>query len=180
MHNGLPVTPVARTLLDFASVAPPQNVRKAVAEADFLRLLNLHAIDAVTGVGRPGSAKLNRALALHRPEYAPTMSELEDLFLDLCRRHRLPLPEVNVRVGPHTVDALWRGERVVVELDGGDGHSSYARMQRDRDRDLDLRRAGYAVVRYSWRQVTGEAAAVAADVRRALREAASSRSAAAA
>ena len=180
MHNALPVTTVARTLLDFASVAPPENVRKAVAEADFLRLLDLDAIDAVTGVGRPGSAKLNRALALHRPEYARTRSELEDLFLDLCRRHRLPLPEVNVKIDPHTVDALWRGERVVVELDGGDGHSSYARMQRDRKRDLDLRRAGYAVLRYSWWQVTREAAAVVADVRRALREATGSRSVAAA
>ena len=180
MHKGLPVTPVARTLLDFASVAPTQNVRKAVAEADFLHLLDLDAIDAVTGAGRSGSAKLNRALALHRPEYAHTKSEFEDLFLDLCRRHRLPFPEVNVTVGPHTVDALWRGERVVIELDGGDGHSSYARMQRDRERDLDLRRAGCVVLRYSWRQVIGEAAAVAADVRRALREATGSRSAAAA
>src|SRR3954447_14529294 len=31
MHRGLPVTPVARTLLDFASVAPLAAVRKAVA-----------------------------------------------------------------------------------------------------------------------------------------------------
>ena len=168
IHNGLPVTPVARTLLDFAAVAPPQNVRKAVAEADFQKLLDLDAIDALTGIGRPGSAKLNRALALHRPEYARTRSELEGLFLDLCRRHRLPLPEVNVRIGPHTVDALWRDERVVVELDGGDGHASYGQMQRDRGRDLFLRRRGCSVLRYSWRQVTGQGRDVVADIRRVL------------
>jgi very-short-patch-repair endonuclease len=168
MHKGLPVTPVEKTLLDLASVAPLERVRKAVAEADFRQRLDLGAIDRVTGVGRPGSAKLKRALALHRPEYARTRSELEILFLDLCRRHRLPLPEVNVKVGPHTVDALWRAERLVVEVDGGDGHTSYAQMQRDRQRDLDLRRAGNSVLRYSWRQVRRQHAEVAADVRRAL------------
>ena len=68
MHRGLPVTPVARTLLDLASVAPLDRVRKAVAEADFLRLLDLDAIDALTSVGRNGSTKLKRALKLHRPE----------------------------------------------------------------------------------------------------------------
>jgi predicted transcriptional regulator of viral defense system len=74
MHRGLPVTPVARTLLDFASVAPLTSVRKAVAKADFHRLIDLEAIDAITGPGRPGSARLKRALSLHRPEYARTLS----------------------------------------------------------------------------------------------------------
>jgi very-short-patch-repair endonuclease len=170
LHKGLPVTPVAETLLDFASVAPLEGVRKAVAEAEFLKLLDLDAIDRLTVAGRPGSAKLKRALALHHPEYARTRSRLEDLFLDLCRRHRLPFPEVNVRVVGHTVDALWRTQRLIVELDGGDGYASYERMQRDRGRDLDLRRAGHTVLRYSWRQVTRERAAVAADIRHALRK----------
>lgn len=176
LRNGLPVTPVARTLLDFASVAPLERVRGAVAEADFHHLLDLDAIDRITGVGRPGSKKLNRALALHRPECARARSELEKLFLDLCRRHRLPFPEVNVKIGPHTVDAVWRDARLVVEVDGGDGHASYSQMQRDRECDLYLRRCGYAVHRYSWWQVTRRHADVAADVRRSLRlSAASSR-----
>jgi len=37
---------------------------------------------------------------------APTRSELERHFLRLCRRHRLPQPEVNVRVDPYEVDFL--------------------------------------------------------------------------
>jgi hypothetical protein len=89
-----PGNPVARTLLDFASVAPLEAVRKAVAKADFQRRIDLEAIDAVTGIGRPGSARLKRALSLHRPEYARTLSPLEAEFLDLCRRHRIPVPEV--------------------------------------------------------------------------------------
>jgi hypothetical protein len=67
MHRGLPVTLVGQTLLDLASVAALKSVRRAVAEADFLHLLDLAAIDEVTGTGRMGLAKLRRALALHRP-----------------------------------------------------------------------------------------------------------------
>ena len=73
-----------------------------------------------------------------------------------------------MRIGPHTVDGLWRDERVVVELDGGDGHASYGQMQRDRERDLFLRRRGFSVLRYSWRQVTAQGREVVADIRRAL------------
>jgi very-short-patch-repair endonuclease len=169
MHRGLPVTPVARTLLDLASVAPLDRVRKAVAEADYQRSLDLDAIDALTGVGRSGSAKLRRALSLHRPEYARTLSPLEDLLLDLCRRHRIPFPEVNVTVRGYTVDALWRQERVVVEVDGVAAHGTEGRRERDHERDLVLRASGYTVHRYDWRLVTRQPAAVAADLRRALR-----------
>lgn len=168
MYRGLPVTPVARTLLDFASLASVDSVRKAVAEADFKRLIDLDAIDALTGVGRNGSAKLNRALTLHRPEYARTATPLEDLLLDLCRRRRIPFPEVNVKVGIYKVDALWRKERVIVEVDGGDGHGTRAQMERDRERDLVLRASGHRVHRYTWRRLKSEHAAVAADLRRAL------------
>jgi very-short-patch-repair endonuclease len=168
MHRGLPVTPVARTLLDFASVAPLAAVRGPIAKADFRRLIDLDAVDAITGVGRPGSAKLKRALALHRPQYARTLSPLEDRFLDLCRRHRIPIPEVNVPVCGFTVDALWRDERVIAELDGEAAHGTQAQTARDHERDLALRVGGFSVLRYSWWQVTQRPAAVAADVRRAL------------
>ena len=40
-----------------------------------------------------------------------TRSELERLFLRLCRRHRIPPPEVNARIGPFLVDFLWRDRR---------------------------------------------------------------------
>ncbi|HKH13952.1 MAG TPA: DUF559 domain-containing protein [Solirubrobacterales bacterium] len=97
------------------------------------------------------------------------MSRLEDLMLDLCRRHRIPFPEVNVKVCGYKVDALWREQRVVAEVDGKPAHGTYAQTARDHERDLVLRASGYSVHRYDWRQVTTERAAVAADLRRALR-----------
>lgn len=48
--------------------------------------------------------------------FGRTRSDLEDDFGSLCRRYRLPEPEVNVRVGPHLVDFLWREPRLVAEV----------------------------------------------------------------
>src|SRR3954447_3157447 len=133
----------------------------------YRRLIDLEAIGRGSGVGRSGSAALRRALSLHRP--ARTLSPAEDLPLDLCRRHRIPFPQVNARIGPYKVDALWREQRLVVEVGGGDGHGTRAQMQRDRERDLALRDAGYSVRRYSGLQMTRRSAAVAADIRRGLK-----------
>jgi hypothetical protein len=167
-QGGLPVTPVARTLLDFASVAPLGSVRHAIAEADYLRLLRLEEIDAVLGRGSPGSAALRRVLQRHRPQYARTRSPLEDRFLDLCETHSIPLPEVNVKTLGFEVDAVWHEQRVIVELDGHAAHGTIPAVARDRDRELRLRAAGFVVLRYSWHQVTMRPALVAADLRREL------------
>ena len=86
----------------------------------------------------------------------------------MCERNELPLPSLNVTVAGFLVDALWSAPRLVVEVDGGQAHATPARMTRDRERDLDLRRAGYTVHRYSSWQVTEQPQLVAADVRAAL------------
>jgi hypothetical protein len=56
------------------------------------------------------------------PEPDHTRSELESRFLALCRRHRIPQPLVNTRVGPVTVDFLWTERRLIVEVDGYRSH----------------------------------------------------------
>jgi very-short-patch-repair endonuclease len=168
-HRGLPVTDVPRTLLDLASSLEHHHLRRALAEAEFRGLLQLEEAAAALGRGHPGSAALRRALARHLPELALTRSVLEERLLALCEQHALPIPEINEKIGPFTVDALWRDARLVVEVDGGPAHTSRARMKEDRHRDLVLRGLGYRVQRYTWAQVTREAAAVAADVWDALR-----------
>jgi very-short-patch-repair endonuclease len=97
-----------------------------------------------------------------------TRSELERDFLRLCRRHGLPEPEVNVRVGRWTVDFLWRRERVAVETDGYAFHQGSVAFEDDHARDLDLRRRGYDLRRFTYRQVHDEPAQLAADLRDAL------------
>lgn len=167
-HRRLPVTTVAQTLLDFASVNSFRRVRYALANADFRRLLEVEAIESVSGRGRPGSGTLRRALNKHLPELGFTRSEFERRMLELCESAGLPIPEVNVVVGGMTVDALWRDQRVIVELDGKGNHGTPAQIARDHDRDLRLRALGFTVLRYAWEQLKRRPDLVLTDLRRAL------------
>jgi len=82
-----------------------------------------------------------------------TRSDLERDFLTLCRRYRLPRPEVNVRIGAHLADFLWRGERLVVETDSYRYHRGEVAFHDDRVRELELMRLGYHVLRLSGTQI---------------------------
>lgn len=94
-----------------------------------------------------------------------TRSDLERDFLQLCRRRCLPLPEVNVRVGPYLVDFLWLDARLVVETDGYASHRGRVAFEEDRERDLRLRAMGFEVVRLAGRQVIDEPGRVAVVLR---------------
>ena len=167
-HRHLPVTTVTQVLLDLAAVAGPNDLRKALADVEYQGLVDLASVEAETGRGRPGSAALREALAGHRPQLAHTLSVLEERFLELCEAHRIPLPQVNVKVAGMMVDALWSAERLIVELDGHRAHATARAVERDRRRELKLRAAGYVVLRYTWGQVTESPDLVADDVKRAL------------
>lgn len=97
-----------------------------------------------------------------------TRSDLEDTFLRLCRHHRLPRPEVNVRIGPYLVDFLWREARLVVETDSYIYHRGKAAFQDDRGRAMELMRLGYRVLPLSERQVEAEPRRVAKALAAAL------------
>jgi hypothetical protein len=168
LHRQAPVTTLPQTLLDFASVASYRRVRYALAQAEYLELIDFDALEEIAGRGRPGSERLRQAIANHRPQLAYTRSEFERRFIELCEWGGLPIPEFNVNVLGLTVDALWREQRVVVELDGKQGHGTPAQIARDHERDLRLRALGFTVLRYVWGQITSRRALVVADVRRAL------------
>jgi very-short-patch-repair endonuclease len=165
-HKRLPLTPPAQTLLDIAGVVRFMELRRALAEAEYRRLATLAEVEAVLGRGRPGSAALRAALECHLPQLARTRSRMEEKFVLLCERHCLTPPAVNARIAGWTVDAVWFDLRLAVELDSHAAHATPAAMEEDRRRDLELRAAGYTVLRYTWRQVTEEGDLVIADLRR--------------
>lgn len=167
-HRRLPVTTVAQTLLDLGATAPVERVRRALAEMEFRGLAELWEVQAALRRGCPGSAALRAALHRHKPELARTRSELERRFALLCESAGLPPHEVNVIFHGYLIDALWREQRVAVELDGLRGHRTPAQLQSNHQRDLVLRRVGVVVHRYTWLQVTGHGAAVQADLVAAL------------
>lgn len=171
-RNRLPVTTPAQALLDLAIDAPLSVLRYALAEAEYRKLLDLSEIERTAGRGKAGSTNLRIALERHEPKLAHTRSRFERAFLELCETHRLPLPDFNQPIERMTVDVLYRDAKLVIELDGGDGHHTVAQMKRDRARDLRLRTLGYTVIRYTFEQVTEQSALVAQEIRQLLARAA--------
>ena len=170
-HEGIPVTTPARTLIDLAGVVPSRALRRALDEAERLRLFDLHALEAVIAshLGHRGAGVLAAVLLEHDVGTTLTRSELEERFLVLCDAHDLPRPAVNALLGRYEVDFLWRAERLIVETDGRASHATRAAFERDRARDARLTVAGYRVVRLTYRQVVAEPAAAAELMTRLLR-----------
>jgi predicted transcriptional regulator of viral defense system len=154
-HRGVPVTTVARILLDLAEVLPLRQVRYALEESQRQRLFDLRAVEELLerSPGRRGVKPLASLLA-EQIEPPDVRSMLERSFVDLYRALGLPEPQLNVRIGPYVVDVLWPERRLVVELDGRETHLTIKAFEDDRIRDADLQaRFGYVVLRITYRRL---------------------------
>ena len=159
----LPVTSIPQTLVDLAATSNLKIVRRALAQLDYRRQLDLQdleALEAICSSGRPGSKLLHQALKLHQPQLAHTNGAFEANFLEWCERWKVPVPKFNVRIHGVLIDAHWPGSKLVVELDGGGNHSSRAQLHRDKQNDLTLRGHGITVHRYDWDQFREQASRI--------------------
>ena len=150
--RGIPVTSVARTVVDLAEVLDEERLAKAVKEAEIQRTFDLVAIERVLArvAGRTGRHRLAQVLAAYRPDPHFTRSGAERRFLELCQRNGLPTPRMNTWVGGHEVDAYWADVDVVVELDGVEAHGTREAFHQDRKRDRAMAAQGIRVVRVTW------------------------------
>lgn len=167
--DGIPVTAVARTLVDLAQVIDSRRLRRAFEQAERLQLLDLEAVSRLRerSRNRRGAKAVGRLLD-ERFDVPETRSELERRFLDLCRGANIPPPAVNVQIEGLEVDMVWPQQQLVVELDGFAFHHTRAAFERDRARDAILQLAGYRVLRLTSRQLQTDPAAVAETVRALL------------
>jgi very-short-patch-repair endonuclease len=160
--NGIPCTSVPRTLLDLAASMPIREVRKVVAEAEVLRVLDIAAVRELIrrSRGRRGVARLRLLLDELDPETKRTRSELERMFLRMCTRAGLPRPEVNVPLSVEgrrlEADFLWRDAGLIVEADGHRFHDTGSAFESDRRREQSLQLAGWQVSRCTWAHVMHE------------------------
>jgi very-short-patch-repair endonuclease len=169
LHRGIPVTSPARTLIDYAANAMPDELERAIAEAYALTLVTEDAIYAALErvPKRAGTARLRAELDREGgPQW--TQSEAERRMLQLIRSARLPLPLTQVRVAGWPVDFSWPQHRLIVEVDGYPFHNHRRAFERDRRRDAAHVAAGYVVIRFTWRQLNEEPLAVVATIARAL------------
>jgi hypothetical protein len=153
--DSIPVTSVARTLFDIARTETPRQLRYALDQAERLRLLDMRALK------RFRCRALDAALA-EMTEPANTNPGIERLFLEVIEAGGIPRPETNVFVEGYNVDAVWREQKVIVELDSRAHHMITRAFEEDRDRDDVLQLAGYRVIRVTWTRLTRDPATVVA------------------
>jgi len=169
--HGIPVTTVARTLVDLAGIVPEDHLAKAIKEAERQRTFDLRQVKDAMARTRGRTGRGHRALRKAIAEHAAlglsaTDSILEDAFLRLLRDARLPRPITNALLEGFRVDAVWRKHRIAVELDGWEHHHDRHAFERDRQRDAALTAAGWRVVRFTYRQVTARPDEVTQTLRR--------------
>jgi very-short-patch-repair endonuclease len=151
--DAIPVTSLARTIVDLADVLSEKRLADAVHEAEVKRLFDLRKVEAVLDrlPGRKGRHKLNRVLTAYRDEQPFTRSRAERLVLEMCEHHGLPRPQVNTWIGSHEVDFYWPEAALVLEFDGGAVHRTTKAFYEDRKRDRLLAAGGIHVVRATGR-----------------------------
>jgi putative AbiEi antitoxin of type IV toxin-antitoxin system/uncharacterized protein DUF559 len=154
-HQGIPITSPARTLVDLASVLDQGRLRRAVRQAQSLRLVELRQlVEVLARLGpRRGVTKLAKIIASGP---APTRSELEDVVLDLMLAGGLTHPAVNVPlfIGGREIipDFRWPHEQLIVEADGAAWHDNKLSKEDDAERQALLESHGERIVRVTWGQ----------------------------
>ena len=168
--QGIPVTTPERTLRDLASILPYNKLRRAVREAQALRLTTVSRL--AKALDAPGPQRGRRNLArIIATGPAPTRSELEDIVLDLLLRAGFDPPHVNVPiiVGTKRVvpDFRWPDRRLTVEADSAQWHDHPLARADDAERQALLEAHGERVIRVTWHQAVTRRAQTTARIRAA-------------
>jgi hypothetical protein len=173
VRDGIPITSVARTILDLAGHEPRRRVEAGLHESEVLRLTDPLGLPRLLEryPRARGTATLRAILADRGAGHAATKDEIVQLLVALCDDHGLPRPLLNHWITKdgrsYECDCVWPLYRLIVELDGHATHSTRKKFESDRARDRALA-PEWLVIRVTWRQLTREPEAVAADLRRLL------------
>jgi very-short-patch-repair endonuclease len=160
VHNGIPVTCPARTLVDLATERDVRCLERAVNEADKHRLIDPETLRAALDgyAGEPGVAMLRNVLDPHT--FRLSDDELERLFRPIALAAGLPQPQTKVWVNGFEVDFFWPDLGLVVETDGLRYHRTPMTQTHDRRRDQAHTAAGLTQLRFTHWQVAHERAYV--------------------
>lgn len=167
----IPVTTVARTLLDLAPELEPRHLEAVISEADLRQIYDGRAVHAVLAAhpNRAGARVLRATLDRLAGAGVPrTRSEMEIRMRAFCDAYGLPQPAVNAVIDGAEVDFYWPGTAVIVETDSWRHHRMPGAREADAVKRLELGAAGYHVLSLTWDQITGHPRRTAAALRRVL------------
>jgi len=160
LHDGIPVTRPARTLLDLATELNTKALERAVNEADKRDLIDPETLRAELDryAGEPGVRPLRTLLDKHT--FRLSDSDLELLFRPIAAAAELPLPLTKAWVNGYEVDFFWPDLELVVETDGLRYHRTASTQAKDRVRDQAHVAAGLTALRFTHHQVKYESTRV--------------------
>jgi hypothetical protein len=169
----LRVTTVARTVADLARTLPFMD---AVVVADSALSQEKTSKPEILQVlekskGWPGVRQARRAL-----EFADERAEspLESAARVVFAEAGLEPPELQVTIHGERaqfaarVDFLWRAQKVIAEADGLVKYNDRKDLLDERERDHQLREAGYTAVHFTWQEIFQTPEEVIARIRTAL------------
>ena len=169
--DGLPVTSVARAVIDLAADLPEAPWRSMAEQAVVTGRCSLDDLRTVAadacGRGRAGSRLVSAFLA----DSLVGTSRLERLAIEALAAAGLPTPEIEYPIpwSPgQRFDLAYPEARLAIELDGRRWHSTAERFQADRRRDREALAHGWVVVRFTWEDLTGRPREFVAIVARLL------------
>jgi very-short-patch-repair endonuclease len=154
-YRGIPVTSVARTIVDLAADAREAQLARIFHEAVVKHGTKPEHVEEVLK-RRPSAKGAKKLRAAMYGDQALTLSNLEDAFNELLRAADLPLPKTNKRKGSHLIDCRWLEPPVTVELDSYTYHSTRHAWEQDRRRDREAHDRGDRVRRFTRREVLEE------------------------
>ncbi len=163
--DGIPVTSLERTLLDYAETSDEQWTRLAIEAAQRQEGLDAARYQAMLARNPGRSTRTLRAMMSQVADEPPwTQSDVERRLLAGLRAAGMPEPQVNTLVEGELVDLYWRREQLVVEVDGDFWHRTPAAREKDRRRDVKLQLCGTMVARFGDRRVMQELQAVVSEI----------------
>lgn len=152
------VTKPPRTLIDFAEAADRRALERAADEAERLRLCTEAQLRRAINrhPGRCGAARLSALLGEHAIGTTATANDFEELLIGICDDFGISRPQCQLPIGRYRPDFVWPDRRLVVEADSWESHGTRKAFESDRRKDAELHALGWAVLRFTFMQMTRE------------------------
>jgi hypothetical protein len=175
LREGIPVTSVARTLLDQAALVRRRDLRRLLKRGEERRVFDLAKVHDVIerNRGHRGARRVRIAIRDYEPLLF-TRSEFEGRFFEAVVAAGLPRPRVNYNLVGMEVDLYWPAHHLAVELDTYETHGTRDSFEEDHLRQEELMLEGIAVTHVTGMRFAREPEAVIARLARLLANRASS------
>ncbi len=166
IRDGIPVTAVARTLVDLSTELGLLGIERAVNEADKRNLIDPEALRSALDdyAGERGVKVLRKVL--DKRTFRLSDSDLEIIFRPIAAAAGLPLPLTKQVVDGVEVDFFFPDLGLVVETDGLRYHRTPSTQTRDIRRDRAHILAGMTPLRFSHFEIKYEPSRVQMELNR--------------